>query len=79
MPSNLEELKKKYARDHEIAALKNLLPGERDHYAAGVARSHDKMLKANGHGTGRACDGRVWRPREDMSVFFSEGPLLWWL
>ncbi|CAK8985974.1 unnamed protein product [Durusdinium trenchii] len=41
----LEELKKKYAHDHEIAAMKNLLPGEADPNAAGVAQSQDKMLK----------------------------------
>ena len=41
----LEELKKKYAHDHEIAALKNALPGEGDPNAAGVAASQDKMLK----------------------------------
>eukprot|EP00438_Fugacium_kawagutii_P028776 Skav233329 [mRNA] locus=scaffold2479:20908:26487:- [translate_table: standard] len=40
----LEELKRKYAHDHEIAALKNLLPGEADPNAAGVAASQDKML-----------------------------------
>ena len=34
-----QELKKKYAHDHEIAALKNLLPGEADPNAAGVAQS----------------------------------------
>lgn len=37
-----EELKKKYAHDHEIAALKNLLPGEGDPNAAGVAASQDR-------------------------------------
>ena len=41
---NLEELKKKYEHDHEIAALKNALPGEGDPNAAGVAQSNDKML-----------------------------------
>ena len=40
----LEELKKKYEHDHEIAALKNALPGEGDPNAAGVAQSNDKML-----------------------------------
>ena len=40
----LEELKRKYAHDHEIAALKNALPGEGDPNAAGVAQSSDKML-----------------------------------
>ncbi|OLQ08662.1 hypothetical protein AK812_SmicGene7782 [Symbiodinium microadriaticum] len=38
------ELKKKYEHDHEIAALKNALPGEGDPNAAGVAQSNDKML-----------------------------------
>ena len=37
-----QELKKKYAHDHEIAALKNLLPGEGDPNAAGVAASQDR-------------------------------------
>ena len=32
-------------KDHEIAALKNLLPGDNDANAAGVAQSQDKMLK----------------------------------
>jgi len=41
----LEELKKKYQHDHEIAALKNALPGEGDPNASGVAESKDKMLK----------------------------------
>eukprot|EP00441_Pelagodinium_beii_P047258 CAMPEP_0197619932 /NCGR_PEP_ID=MMETSP1338-20131121/878_1 /TAXON_ID=43686 ORGANISM="Pelagodinium beii, Strain RCC1491" /NCGR_SAMPLE_ID=MMETSP1338 /ASSEMBLY_ACC=CAM_ASM_000754 /LENGTH=95 /DNA_ID=CAMNT_0043188989 /DNA_START=65 /DNA_END=349 /DNA_ORIENTATION=- len=41
----LEELKKKYEHDHEIAALKNLLPGDGDANAASVAESKDKMLK----------------------------------
>ncbi|CAE7833442.1 unnamed protein product [Symbiodinium sp. CCMP2592] len=40
----LLELKKKYEHDHEIAALKNALPGEGDPNAAGVAQSNDKML-----------------------------------
>ena len=40
----LSELRKKYAHDHEIAAMKNLLPGEADPNAAGVAQSQDKML-----------------------------------
>ena len=40
----LEELTKKYQHDHEIAALKNALPGEGDPNAAGVAQSSDKML-----------------------------------
>ncbi|CAE7543069.1 unnamed protein product, partial [Symbiodinium pilosum] len=40
----LEELKRKYETDHEIAALKNALPGEGDPNAAGVAPSNDKML-----------------------------------
>ena len=35
----VKELKRKYARDHEIAAMKNLLPGEADPNAAGVAQS----------------------------------------
>lgn len=35
----------RYAHDHEIAAMKNLLPGEADPNAAGVAQSQDKMLK----------------------------------
>eukprot|EP00438_Fugacium_kawagutii_P004177 Skav201937 [mRNA] locus=scaffold1356:93025:94361:+ [translate_table: standard] len=39
----LEELKRKYAHDYEIAALKNLLPGEADPNAAGVAASQEKM------------------------------------
>ena len=43
-PPHLEELKKKYQHDHEIAALKNALPGEGDPNAAGVAQSNDKML-----------------------------------
>ncbi|CAJ1401930.1 unnamed protein product [Effrenium voratum] len=34
-----------YLEDHEIAALKNLLPGDNDANAAGVAQSQDKMLK----------------------------------
>jgi len=40
----LEELKKKYAHDHEIAALKNALPGDADPNATGVGQSKDKIL-----------------------------------
>jgi len=39
-----QELKKKYAHDHEIAALKNLLPGEADPNAAGVAQSQAGLI-----------------------------------
>ena len=46
----VKELKRKYARDHEIAAMKNLLPGEADPNAAGVAQSQvgsfDQMTSA---------------------------------
>ncbi|CAE7874106.1 unnamed protein product [Symbiodinium microadriaticum] len=41
----LNLMNQKYAHDHEIAAMKNLLPGEGDPNAAGVAESKDKMLK----------------------------------
>jgi len=41
----LEELKKKYEHDHEIAALKTVLPGDGDANAAAVDESNDKMLK----------------------------------
>ena len=41
-----KELKKKYAHDHEIAALKNLLPGEADPNAAGVAQSQAGRYRA---------------------------------
>eukprot|EP00438_Fugacium_kawagutii_P036628 Skav217838 [mRNA] locus=scaffold889:592197:593833:+ [translate_table: standard] len=50
----LEELKRKYAHDHEIAALKNLLPGEADPNAAGVAASQDKMLKVEKNNENRS-------------------------
>ena len=49
-----QELKKKYAHDHEIAALKNLLPGEGDPNAAGVAASQDKMLKVEKNNENRS-------------------------
>jgi len=51
-------LKKKYAHDHEIAALKNLLPGEGDPNAAGVAASQDSsdFLFASGSNVRRYLD-----------------------
>ena len=51
---NLEELKKKYEHDHEIAALKNALPGEGDPNAAGVAQSSDKMLSVQKNNENRS-------------------------
>ena len=53
-----QELKKKYAHDHEIAALKNLLPGEGDPNAAGVAASQDSsdFLFASGSNVRRYLD-----------------------
>ena len=51
---NLEELKKKYSHDHEIAALKNALPGEGDPNAAGVAQSSDKMLSVQKNNENRS-------------------------
>ncbi|OLP88435.1 hypothetical protein AK812_SmicGene30235 [Symbiodinium microadriaticum] len=50
----LEELKKKYEHDHEIAALKNALPGEGDPNAAGVAQSSDKMLSVQKNNENRS-------------------------
>ncbi|CAE7797424.1 AMT1-1 [Symbiodinium sp. CCMP2592] len=50
----LEELKKKYEHDHEIAALKNALPGEGDPNAAGVAQSSDKMLSVQKNAENRS-------------------------
>ncbi|CAE7353188.1 GIP, partial [Symbiodinium sp. KB8] len=47
-------LKKKYEHDHEIAALKNALPGEGDPNAAGVAQSSDKMLSVQKNNENRS-------------------------
>mmetsp|Transcript_59862 Transcript_59862/g.96920 ORF Transcript_59862/g.96920 Transcript_59862/m.96920 type:complete len:457 (+) Transcript_59862:162-1532(+) len=41
----LEELKKKYEHDHEIAAMKGILPDEGDPNAAHVPKSTDKMMQ----------------------------------
>eukprot|EP00439_Symbiodinium_sp_Y106_P032048 s2352_g3.t2 len=48
----------KYAHDHEIAAMKNLLPGEGDPNAAGVAESKDKMLKVEKNNENRRGQNR---------------------
>ena len=40
--------------DHEIAALKNALPGEGDPNAAGVAPSNDKMLSVQKNNENRS-------------------------
>ena len=43
-----------YEHDHEIAALKNALPGEGDPNAAGVAQSSDKMLSVQKNNENRS-------------------------
>ncbi|CAE7625535.1 unnamed protein product [Symbiodinium sp. KB8] len=50
----LNLMNQKYAHDHEIAAMKNLLPGEGDPNAAGVAESKDKMLKVEKNNENRS-------------------------
>ena len=45
----------RYAHDHEIAALKNALPGEGDPNAAGVAASQEKMLKVEKNSANRSA------------------------
>eukprot|EP00928_Gymnodinium_smaydae_P055388 TRINITY_DN3894_c0_g1_i1.p2 TRINITY_DN3894_c0_g1~~TRINITY_DN3894_c0_g1_i1.p2 ORF type:complete len:125 (+),score=23.55 TRINITY_DN3894_c0_g1_i1:57-431(+) len=40
----LEDLKKRYEHDHEIASMKNLAPDEGDPNAQGAQKSQDKMM-----------------------------------
>jgi len=55
----LDELKKKYEHDHEIASMKNILPDGGDHHAQHVPNTEDKMVKVHknddnrSHKTGR--------------------------
>ena len=59
-----QELKKKYERDHEIAALKNALPGEADPNASAVGESKDKMLKVEKNDENRSLKtNRLSRPQ----------------
>jgi len=55
----LDELKKKYEHDHEIASMKNILPDGGDHHAQHVPKTDDKMVSVHkndanrSHKTGR--------------------------
>ena len=57
----LEELKRKYERDHEIAALKMAQPDEGDPHAPSMAKSKEKILSVEKNDQNRSLKtGRLF-------------------